>query len=127
MLLRMIMDSPRVGQSLNDMVWAVLTFNHLRYPLLTSDRPLVMTDGLENPNSHLVIPISPNSIFLAARTVDTMRRLDATCRREALRMGERLNDLITRQSHRFVWGNTGSQVRFIAKRLGQKQKSTPLD
>ncbi len=120
MLLRMIMDSKRVGRFLNSMVWGVLMFNRLRYPLLTSDRPYAMTNGLDKPTGHLVMPISPNSIFMAARTMDTMRRLEAECKREDLRMGEKLNDIVTRQSHKFAWGNTAMQISFVTKRLGQK-------
>lgn len=117
-LLRRIMDSKRVGQFLNNMAWDVLTFNRLRYPLLTSDRPYVITNGLDKPTGHLVMPISPNSIFVATRTMDTMRQLKAECKCECLRMGEKLNDIVARQSHKFVWGNTATQIRFVASRIG---------
>ncbi len=127
MLLRRIMDSEPVGRLLNSMVWGVLTFNSLRYPLLTSDRPYVMTNGLDAPAGHLVIPISPTSIFVAARSMDTMRQLDAVCKREDLRMGEKLNDIVARQSHKFVWGNTATQISFVTKRIGQKRRSMPME
>ena len=42
-------------------------------------------------------------------------------------MAEYLNDLIARQSHKFVWGTDPNQVYFISKRIGQKLRSTPLE
>lgn len=127
MLLRSIMDNERIGQFLNSMIWGVLTFNRLRYPLLTSDRPYIMTNGLDKPDGHLVMPISPDSIFLAARNMEIMHQLDAEFKREDLRLSEKLNDIVTRQSHRFVWGNTDTQIDFVTSRLGQRQRSMPTE
>jgi hypothetical protein len=127
MLLHRIMDSEGVGRFLNSMEWGVLTFNRMRYPLLTSDRPYVMTNGLDKPSGHLVMPISPNSVFVAARNIEIMRQLDAESKRKDVCMGEKLNDIVARQSHRFVWGSTATQISFVTKRLGQKQRSMPLE
>lgn len=127
MLLQRVMDSQNVGQFLVSMFWSVITFHTLRYPLFTSDRPLVMTNGLKKNDGHLVMPISPNSIFVATRTPEMMRQLHAECERGGHRMAEHLNDLIARQSHKFVWGTDPDQVRFVSKRIGQKLRSTPLE
>jgi hypothetical protein len=86
-----------------------------------------MTNGLNKPKGHLVMPISPNSMFVATRDLNTMHELDAECQRADLRMSERLNDIVARQSHRFVWGNGDMQTRFVEKRLGQKQRSRPFE
>ena len=120
MLLHKIMDSENVGEFLNNMVWGVLTFLRPRYPLLTSDRPYVMTNGLKTPNGHIVLPISPRTIFIATRDKETMQQIDAHCKREDLRMSETLNDIVVRQARKFVWGNNKSQLRFVANRLGKQ-------
>lgn len=127
MLLQQVMDSQNVGQFLVSMFWSVVTFHTLRYPLLTSDRPLVMTNGLEKADGHLVMPISPNAIFVATRTSEMMHHLHAECDRRGHRIAEHLNDLIARQSHKFVWGTDPHQVSFVSKRIGQKLRSTPLE
>lgn len=126
MVLQKIMDSARVGQHLNDMTWRVVKFHRLRYPLLTSDRPYVMTNGLNHPEGHLVMPISPDTMFIATKNLETMRQLTYKCGHEKYRMGERLNNIVSRQSHKFIWGTTRSQLNFVASRIGQQLQSTPL-
>jgi Protein of unknown function (DUF4238) len=126
MVLHKIMDSENVGTFLNNMLWGVLTFHRPRYPLLTSDRPYVMTNGIDKPDGHIVLPISPSTVFIAARNKETMVQIDATCKREDLRMSEKLNDIVVRQAQKFVWGNDECQLAFVANRLGKQQRSTPF-
>ena len=110
MFLRMVMDGEKVGQLLNSMAWAVLTFNRVRYSLLTSDRPYVMTNGIGNEDGHIVLPISPRTIFIAARNQRTMRQILDLCNDESLRMDEKLNNIVARQSHRFVYSTNADQL-----------------
>ena len=53
------------------MRWSVVTFKNERYPLLTSDRPIIMTNGLVKPGDHLALPIGPLSLFVATNDVNT--------------------------------------------------------
>ena len=124
--LRMIMDGETVGRLLNSMEKAVLTFTRSRYSLLTSDRPYVMTNGIGREDGHIVVPISPTTIFIAARNQKTMRLILDTCNNGSMRMDERLNDIVAKQSHRFVYATDAAQLSFVSTRLGQKQKSTPM-
>ena len=66
-VLHKVMDSENVGHVLNNMQWAVLRINRSEYPLLTSDRPLVVTNGLIKAKAHLVMPISPNRVLHGRR------------------------------------------------------------
>jgi hypothetical protein len=124
--LRNIMDSEQVGGLLNSMRWAVLTFNRARYSLLTSDRPYAMSNGIGKEDGHIVMPISPTTIFIAARNQNTMKRILDDCNNGNLRMDEKLNDIVARQSHRFVYATNAAQLSFVATRLGQRIPSTPL-
>lgn len=54
-----VIDSPLMGGRLNAMRWSIVTFKNERYPLLTSDRPILMTNGLMKPGDHLAIPDRP--------------------------------------------------------------------
>jgi hypothetical protein len=123
MLLRSVMDSKNVGEFLNGMVWNVSTFDALRYPILTSDRPCIMTNGINVPNGHLVLPISPNTIFVSARDKQTMNRVIQEINRKDMHFGEKMNDLICRQSFKFVWGTTNRQLNFVSKRIGKRLNS----
>ena len=126
MFLRMVMDSEQVGQLLNSMRWAVLTFNRARYSLLTSDRPYAMTNGIGREDGHIVLPISPTTIFIAARDQKTMQQILDECNSKNCRMGEKLNDRVARQSHRFVYATNAAQLSFVSTRLGQRVPSTPF-
>ncbi len=125
-LLRTVMDSQQVGGLISSMRWAVLTFKQARYSLLTSDRPYAMTNGIGKEDGHIVLPISPTTIFIAARNQRTMQQILALCNDENVRMDEKLNDLIAKQSHRYVYATNAAQLGFVSTRLGQKQKSTPF-
>jgi hypothetical protein len=123
-LLMMIMNSESVGFELNNMVWGVIQFPHLRHSLLTSDRPLVMTNGIKHDNSFIILPIAPDRIFFAARSRNVANRIAELCKNESTAI--KLNDRIVSQAHRYVYGRDDKQMRFVVNRFGQKLLSTPM-
>jgi hypothetical protein len=124
-LLQHLIDNPVVGAGLNNMVWGMVQFHRACFPLLTSDRPVIMTNGIGYPQSHIVLPISPNKVFIAATTTQQMMELDKTLKLPSA--PQRLNDLVARQSRRYVYAADDRQLRFVNNRLGQALKSTPFD
>jgi hypothetical protein len=46
------------------------------YSPLTSDRPLVMTNGISGPGKHLGMPIGPRLLFIAADDRDEVEQLE---------------------------------------------------
>lgn len=90
---------------------------------LTSDRPITMTDGLNKADSHIVMPLSPHILFVAARgdwLYDQVRAMPND------KLAKMVNEKVTRQSHKLVYGADASQHLFVSRRLGQKLASTPL-
>jgi hypothetical protein len=82
-----------------------------------------MSNGLCKRDDHIALPLSPNIVFIAGNSslaADMLRRKGD---RELARL---VNDRVARQSHVYVYGTDVSQYRFVANRLGQKAKSTPL-
>lgn len=126
-LLKNLIDSEMVGAIINKMIWRVFCYDNLRFPLLTSDRPYVMTNGWGGPDGHLALPISPSKIFFAAKNQAILRDLDCASTRQKVRFAEFANDVVAKQSHRFVWSNSREQYNFISKRIGQRQRATPVD
>ena len=124
-LMRMAMDSEVVGKSLNNLVWSVITFIRPRYPLLTSDRPLIMTNGMLKQDAHIALPISPNTIFVAARTRETIEKIDAVTKKSGSET--HINDLVVRQAVKYVYGSDDRQLRFVADRFGERRRSTPFE
>ncbi len=120
--LHKLMDSQLVGRLLNSMLWGTIQVESARFPMLTSDRPIIMSNGLRQPGAHLIIPISPCRAFALTDTQETAHRLQATGS-----FVERVNDLVVRQARRFVYGTDDRQLRFVANRLGQKIKWSPIE
>jgi uncharacterized protein DUF4238 len=119
-----IIDSPRMGGHLNQMRWSVVTFKNPKHTLLTSDRPIIMTNGLAKPRDHLSLPIGPLSLFVATNNVESENIIKSMDPRDLM---EQVNDRVASQARRFVYGTDDRQLRFVSKRLGQKKPSIPLE
>jgi hypothetical protein len=114
-----------VGEVLNRMVWGVIAIEHPKFPMLTSDRPLIMTNGLAHPDAHILMPISPTLVFVAAATQETMHRIANIASQSTF--AKIINDRVASQARKYVYGTDDMQLRFVANRLGKKLPSTPLD
>jgi hypothetical protein len=119
-----IIDSPTMGGHLNQMYWSVVTFRNERHTLLSSDRPIIMTNGLARPENHLAIPIGPRQLFVATNTPEMERTIRAMPPRQLM---EQVNHRVASQARKFVYGVDDRQLRFIANRLGKTLPSTPLE
>jgi hypothetical protein len=125
LVLQRVMDSKLIGDALNQMQWGVITVHRARYTLLTSDRPIVMSNGLGRPEAHLVMPIAPDKIFVAARSPEVMRQLDLRAQRGELL--DELNSRMAQQARGFVYSVNSFQLRFVERRLGEHLKWSPWE
>jgi hypothetical protein len=124
MAMQKLIDSRLMGEHLNRMRWSIVWFDRPRRTLLTSDRPIIMTNGLVAPEDHLALPIGPRAVFVAATTERTERMLRSWDPRKLM---EHVNDRVASQAVKYVWGVDDSQLRFVENRLGRMIPSTPLD
>jgi hypothetical protein len=115
-----IIDSPRMGGHLNQMRWSIIAFKNAEHWLLTSDRPIIMTNGLVKPRDHLAIPIGPSALFVATNTEESDNIIKSIDPRELMRQ---VNDRVALQARRFVYGIDDRQLRFVAKMV----PATPLE
>ena len=123
--LQRLIDSKEVGERVNEMLWHVQAIPRMGFPLLTADRPIIMTNGLNQSHSHLVIPISPWKLFIATNDRNTMTRL---VRHLSVGRGaEKVNDMTVRQARRYVYSIDDTQLRFVLNRFGEHVPSTPLE
>lgn len=63
-----IMGNEKIGLHLNHMRWAVRDISDSGVKLFTSDRPVLMTNGLVGDRAHLVIPLCPTKAFIACNS-----------------------------------------------------------
>ncbi|WP_137179260.1 DUF4238 domain-containing protein [Roseomonas sp. AR75] len=121
-LFRRVVDSEHVGEFLNQMIWNVVTITGSDRSFLTSDHPIVMTNGLDRPDGHLVLPVGPSSLFVATKTTETLKLIKA---QDVRQMQSKVNDQVVRQAQRFVYGKDDRQKRFVENRLVQTACSRP--
>jgi len=119
-----IVDSPNTGGHLNQMRWTIVTFTGAEHSLLTSDRPIIMTNGLSKLDSHLALPIGPSKLFIATNNDRMTESLKRIAPAELMRQ---TNHRVASQARRFVYGIDDGQLRFVENRLGKMLPSTPLD
>ena len=113
-----------MGGHLNQMRWSIVTFKNARHTLLTSDRPIIMTNGLVKPRDHLAIPIGPLALFVGTN-IEESDNIIRNMNPRALMA--QVNDRVASQAKTFVYGADDGQLRFVANRLGRMAPSTPLD
>jgi hypothetical protein len=122
-LLPRLINSTTAIQNISKMAWHVADFSTSASRFLTSDRPLIMTNGLAQDDSHLALPISPTRIFLEVQKhtmLESLKTLDA-------QLVSIANTRIAEQAIKYVYGTDASQLYFIAKHLGKRIRATPLD
>jgi hypothetical protein len=117
-------DDQEVGTYLNKMLWSIVNFEDMRHSFLTSDRPILMSNGLAKKYDHLSMPLTPSRLFVATNNEETRVLIKNLGPRELARQ---VNHRVAIQARRFVYGIDDSQLRFIENRLGKKEPSTPLD
>jgi hypothetical protein len=122
MLLQSLLNSELIGNHLINMRWSVVCFDSADGPILTSDRPFVTSNGMVQPDAHLVVPISPSQCFVATNTLETLKELQALSAEEFI---YRMNHRMACQARRFVYGLDDSHFSFVSERLGRKEPAAP--
>jgi hypothetical protein len=115
---------PVISQLVQQMTFHTMHIKGTRHALLTSDRPIIMTNGLTQDDAHLVMPISPRHLFIAVRNKATAERIAAID--PQILVGS-ANNKVAEQARKFVYGTDDSQLRFVSNRLGRMVSSTPLE
>jgi hypothetical protein len=122
-LLPTFLASKLAIRGLAAMQWAVKSVRGAKHPLLTSDRPVIMTNGLAKPTDHLALPISPTLLFFATNSKETYNSIASMTSNKLV---ETANNKVSEQAIKYVYAVDNSQLRFVANRLGKRVQSTPL-
>jgi hypothetical protein len=118
-----LVRSKRVFRVIASFKWHTMTMNTPTFPLLTSDRPVIMTNGLVHDNAHFVLPIGPRRFFIATKTMETFQSF---LKRKPEEFARAINDRVCLQARKFVYGSDDSQLRFVSKGLGKQVWSSPV-
>ena len=117
-VLQHVIDSSDVGLFISNMRWSLVNVQNSDRRFLTSDRPVVVTNGVNHPEGYIMLPISPTQLFVALNNIEMENRLRYA---DLRRLVNQVNDLITRQAQRFVYSIDERQLRFVENRLGRNK------
>lgn len=123
-MLHALLDHDSIGRYINNLEWRVLETPASAPSLLTSDRPVVRTNGLKAEGGHIGLPIGPRLLFIASH--DT-RFLDGLLRSDQAGLVKECNRQSVEGAVRFVWGTDERQHRFIENRLGRSPQPRLID
>lgn len=112
-LLISLMSSQHLGELLINMHWAVINATD-DWPLYTSDRPVVMTEGLDHHDGYILLPIGPTRLFVAATSIDTIRKAEQYSRGSLTKY---VNQLVIQHAVRFAYTQRDNCQRFIQNRM----------
>ncbi|UPK15813.1 DUF4238 domain-containing protein (plasmid) [Bradyrhizobium sp. 155] len=107
-----MLESSKLGQHMNNMYWSVRDVSDGGLKLFTSDRPVVMTNGLGYNWSNLVMPISPTKAFMATNTVEIMQQLKGMSTMEFIKLS---NEKVLKYAQKFAWNTNADQIN-VARR-----------
>ncbi len=116
-LLPRVIENKELGLRLNRMLWAVVRPTYRNWSFLTSDSPLVVSDSLTKPNSHVALALSANALFVAVTAKSTLETI--------VDMGDRAifenyNQIVVDRAAKFVASVDQTQDRFIRNNFGRK-------
>jgi hypothetical protein len=113
-LLRRLIDSELIGETLNAMYWSVYALEQPRFGFLTGDHPIMISNGLGHQRGFVALAISPSRLFIAAHDQQVINAF-RTQRPNGLEQA--FNDACTRQSHHVIIARDNAQKPFIDKRF----------
>jgi hypothetical protein len=111
---REIMSNENIGLQLN-MRWSVRDITGCGLKLFTSDRPILMTNGLLGDNAHLVMPISPHKAFIACNTKKTEEYLFAL---SSMHFAKNSNRNVLRFAQKYAWNSDDQLLNRANEYLG---------
>lgn len=112
-----------VVRELVAMQWRTKSLAATSRPMLTSDRPVIMTNGFAHHAGHVAIPLSPTTLFVATRNAETYSKINAMSDDLTVKL---VNSKACEQAMDYVYGVDDRQLRFVANRLSKRIQSTPL-
>ena len=123
-LIQQLFVSSNVGNVIQNMNWCIIEVKNTKFDFLTSDKPLMTSNGLGLTNSFLILPVGRRSLFVACHD---KRIADHLIDRPPNELVQLVNDVVVRQATMFVIAYDERQTRFIDNRLLVASRQPVLD
>jgi Protein of unknown function (DUF4238) len=109
-----MLQSPRLGPHLNNMLWKVRDVSGNGLTLFTSDRPVVMTNGVGYDWSNIVVPLSPTKAFVATNTTEVMNTIMTM---PGVQFIIESNRRVLRYAQKYAWAVDNEQLNVAGRHL----------
>lgn len=109
-----LVDSARAGDRLINFDWRVIHLRPGDGTLVLSDRPLVRLLGLNHPKASWFLPLSPRTLFFAAKRPSDYERVSPQ------KLAKELNYSSAGQSLKYVFCEDNSHTRWLRKHLSAR-------
>lgn len=116
-------EHPRVLRLFLGMHWMIIDTSSVERRLMTSDRPVMLTQGMLQYAGHYALPISPTRLFLATTTVDFAKQLASL---PAGRIVREVNKMVVGQARKYVYAVDGSHLAYVRREMGKQPPPTIL-
>lgn len=116
-------EHPRVLRLLLGMHWIIIDTSSVERRLMTSDRPVMLTQGMLQYAGHYALPISPTRLFLAATTVHFAQRFASLPVGKIVR---EVNKMVVGQARKYVYAVDSSQLAYVRREMGKQAPPTIL-
>lgn len=116
-LLPRVIENKELGLRLNKMLWAVIRPTYRNWSFMTSDNPLIVSEGLARPNAHVALALGAEALFLAVTEKSTLDNFMSGGDRA---MFEAHNQIVVDRAAKFVASIDRGQDRFVRNNYGRK-------
>lgn len=116
-------DRQKMGDVLVEMRWDLVDLTNAKHSVLTSDQPVLRSNGLKPPEGNYSIPLSPKLIFVASWGGEQLLRFNSASASQKARIA---NGILVKRARRFVLSNSLNQRGFIEKHFGSDPVPTPI-
>lgn len=116
-------EHPRVLDLLRRMHWVIIDTSSVKRRLMTSDRPVMLTQGMLQYAGHYALPISPTRLFLAVTNIDFARQFASLPRSRVVR---EINKLVVGQARKYVYALDGNHLSEVRREMGKQPPPTIL-
>lgn len=119
-----LIEHQNVLALLRTMDWRVVDTSRVTRRLMTSDRPVVMTGGMNRYDGHFGIPISPTRLFIAFTVSSYANRFCAASIGKIVRT---VNEVVIGQARKYVYSVDASNAAEVRRRMGKLAAPSLID
>jgi len=115
--------NPSVLELFRKMHWTVWDTSSVQRRLMTSDRPVMMTQGMVQHAGHYALPISPTRLFIATTSVQFA---ESFSRRPVGKIVRQVNELMIGQARKFVYAVDDTNLAEVRRGMGKMEAPSLL-